>query len=346
MVNFLRSCLSFIVISIFTLALTTAIFTFDLKDTFLNSKTLKKVLSDGKVYEHFAADFLPTFLSGQLSKDKDNPSVPAPLLKSLAEKVIPPPTLQADTEKVIDELIPYLDNKKSTLNVTIDLTSYKKRFTDNLKPTLTNYLAALPLCAIGNETVDLEKIPSCLPKDLSAEQIADQLPLADIENSLANLPSSFVVSETGFTFEPKDTNEATNLQNKGNNFNLKNIQRAVSLVNLAIIVGLVAALISLVVLLIVWFGQFRNGLKKIAYALFSTAFLPAITGGALILAINQDLLNGLHIKLSNEIVKPFFDHLGTLLLLQAGGLVIIGIALLVSLRIFPKEKEFPAAKSS
>jgi len=349
----MRNFFSFILISIFGFVFVIGLVAFDLRETFLNTTSIKSVLSENKVYESLVKDTLPKFLSTLEGEEKGKLLFPEELTRDLLTKVLDPQSLRVDVETVIDNLIPYIRGEKEELEVKIDLTKYKKRLTDNLQSSVITYVEGLPTCAKAEE-IDTESLPTCKPKGGNATQIASRLPLGEAEASLLKLPNELIIDRSGFKFNPplNDKTDLPSPQESEGGFDFNNLRTLFRAINFAILATLAFAVLVLLLIFLLWWGKFTSALRWISVALLSASALPALLAALMLAFLQRSTLERFlrfgqegspeFLEASYSFLGPFFRHFWTLVLFQTLAAILVATALFVATKFLEKKKEAKA----
>ncbi len=169
----------------FGIGLVCAIFLFG------NSKELKRVLSDNKVY----AKFVDSIIEDN-RKSQANSSIPLndPHVVEIINQAFPPELLQDNTEKVIDSTYAWLNGKTPEPTFNVDLTPARQQLADNLSTYAFDTLRTKPVCF-------------AVPKELDPFTAGCQPPNTDLGKEQRDLSTSMAGPEgilPKATFTAKD----------------------------------------------------------------------------------------------------------------------------------------------
>jgi hypothetical protein len=106
----MKSCLSIILLIVFFLSLSTALFLFNVRNALLNPQNIKSALSENGSYEKFVNKTLPSILV-ETFKENSEAAIPASLIADISKKIITPLTLKTDLELSLDQILPYLNGQ-------------------------------------------------------------------------------------------------------------------------------------------------------------------------------------------------------------------------------------------
>lgn len=131
---------------------------------------------------------------------------------SIIKAAITPDQLQQETEKTIDAIYSYNSLQSDSINLTYELSLYKKNLAKAIEKAFVNKLDKLPKCS-QNQLQDLysrdnfEKLPSCIPTGISSEQALKEFKFDQkISSEIANLPDKIIITEKQISSSPKNTN--------------------------------------------------------------------------------------------------------------------------------------------
>jgi hypothetical protein len=180
---FWRAILASLLSLVCTLTISAFVTLQTLQATVLDRQQVKTWLVNGGVYPNL----LNTVLANNAQLQQLATSATAPdTVKTALNQTFTPAYVQQATEKSIDGAYDWLEGKQSTISFSVNTTTQKAAFTENLAALLEPQLAAFPRCTSTAQFNSQN--PTCLPPGMTAQQAATALATDAGNSSLFTQP--------------------------------------------------------------------------------------------------------------------------------------------------------------
>lgn len=172
--NFLRAILASLMSLLCTVAVSAYVTYQTLETTILNKQEVKTWVHDSKAYD----TLFPTLVNADQTIDEQTSNARSTLvtketIQSALNQTFSASYVQAESEKIIDSTYNWLNGTSNAVTFSVNTTSKKDDFIQNLATLIQPQLAKLPQCASYSQ-FDASN-PTCLPPGANAAQTATAL---------------------------------------------------------------------------------------------------------------------------------------------------------------------------
>jgi hypothetical protein len=292
---------------------------------FETSGPLKQALQKSGIYG--------TSISDTVAEQKTTTAIPTtdPGIQQALATALPPTFLQSSTEQIIDGTYNWVHGQTSELTFSIDLTSSKQRFADALAAYVQQKLDALPTCTqvmYAPTTVEALLALSCMPYGTTSTEVA------------ANVREQALASNIFPANNTLDNSTLKDNQGRPLSDTLAFVPKAHDYFIISLYaLPLFAILLAIAILF--WSESKRSGLKRIAWLLILAGLTSVILAAAGLWLLQTGIslfgpsaVSTLQGKLYT-LAELLFTDLRVWWFVLGGGYIVLGIALLVSLKLHP-----------
>jgi hypothetical protein len=327
--QFLRKAALTVAASLLTLSLFSFGLSWSLFQVFGSSGPVKDALTSSGIYDNVVGEVLQQHQEDQPSTSGSN-DIPVndPAVQSIIKDAFPPSLLQTQTEKVIDATYGWFNGSQSTLQFTVDLSGAKTNMADGIANYAQTRLASLPTCApdqLPSGTVDAFSA-TCIP--------------AGFDQSVAVNAARDQILNGDFLKNPQLTQNTQTSDGKSVAQQLGDSRDGYQHARSGILlVGVLAAALAAAVIVLA--ATWRVGVRKVSIILITVGAVSAILAVVSSFVSHQvvhriSTTHGSNTSLQQQIAtiaQILLDDLKTHWLAYGIGLVVLGIAALVVLRV-------------